>query len=216
MSSSWRGFFRRVPLQILQKSWRLNQVSTRLETKHSDAFLVLTVPSTSELKGLAQILILTQSTGTFTFFFLLMHQSFWLAVVGLMSPDLLLVHFLISPSFSEISPKFLLDLRSPSWTICFELAGNPTPEAFWLSGADLLPFAVRERGNNRGIRFSKRGGLRFLESTSGKLNMRAEVLTPVCSRRPLTSGEHKAGNGRGRRQLAERVSEMFQAPHGCM
>lgn len=145
-----------------------------------------------------------------------MHQSFWLAVVGLMSPDLLLVHFLISPSFSEISPKFLLDLRSPSWTICFELAGNPTPEAFWLSGADLLPFAVRERGNNRGIRFSKRGGLRFLESTSGKLNMRAEVLTPVCSRRPLTSGEHKAGNGRGRRQLAERVSEMFQAPHGCM
>lgn len=54
-----------------------------------------------------------------------------------------LPHF---PSFSEISPKFSLDLRSPSAEL-FQL-GNPTPEAFWLSEAGLLP---SEGGSSGGV-----------------------------------------------------------------
>lgn len=135
--------FQRVPLQILQKSCRLNQVSTRLETKHSDAFQVLTVPSTSKLKGLAQNLDLDSiNRHIYLFFFFFMHQSFWLAVVGLMSPDLLIVHFLISRAFLRTRRSFGLTCIL-SRTICLKLAGNPTPEAFWLSEAGLLPFAVR-------------------------------------------------------------------------
>lgn len=58
--------------------------------------------------------------------------------------------------------------------------------------------------------FLKCGSLRFLESASMKLSMRAEALTPACSRRPLTSGGHKAGSERGRRQLVESISPMFR------